>query len=137
MLEASFPEIAAWGSALAFAVAGLVNATAVPAVRKVYADWDIPARFYRTLGVVEIAAAACLMTPEFRLVGIALAGPIMFGSIVLLLDRQRYVYAVPAILMMVALIPAALAIPSRTSIAYVADVSAPAAVAVHAEVAER
>ena len=74
---ASFPVIAAWANAVVFASAGLVNVTALRAVREVYARWDIPGAFYRALGIVEIIAAALLGMPHLRVFGIAMAAPIM------------------------------------------------------------
>jgi hypothetical protein len=103
-----FPVIAAWANVAIFALAGLVNATAPGAVRDVYARWDIPVVFYRTLGVVEIVAATFLATPDWRLWGIVLAAPIMFGAIVMLLDHRLYGYAAPAMVALTMLIPATL-----------------------------
>src|ERR1700675_4852106 len=105
MVEAPFPVMAAWANAAVFALAGLVNLTALSAVRQVYARWDIPGAFYRTLGIVEIIAAALLAMPDFRAWGIAIAAPIMFGAIVMLLNHRQYLYAVPTVLVMAALVP--------------------------------
>jgi hypothetical protein len=115
MFEASFPVMAAWANAAVFALAGLVNLTAFGAVRKIYAHWDIPAAFYRTLGVVEIIAAALLAMPDSRAWGIAMAAPIMFGAIVMLLNHRHYLHAAPAFLVMAALVPGMLATPQPHS----------------------
>src|SRR5258705_6433243 len=109
MFEASFPVMAAWANAAVFALAGIVNFTALGGVREVYARWDIPAAFYRTLGIVEIIAAALLAMPDGRVWGIAIAAPIMFGGIVMLLNHRHYLYAAPAFLVMAALVPGRLA----------------------------
>jgi hypothetical protein len=111
MLIENFPIIAAWTNAAVFAVAGLINVTAVGRVRRFYTDWDVPIGFYRGLGVVEFIAAIFLVTPSLRIWGIALAGPIMFGAIVMLLDHRHYLYAVSAMLVMSALVPAAATLP--------------------------
>jgi hypothetical protein len=111
MAGASLPVMAAWANAALFLLAGVINLTAVRPVREVYERWDIPAGFYRSLGIVEIAAAAFLVSPEYRAWGIALALPIMFGSIVMLLDHRHYLIAVPALVIMAALAPAALSVP--------------------------
>jgi|SRR5882672_993734 len=113
MIGVSLPLMAAWANAGLFLVAGLINltATAIGPVREIYARWDIPTTFYRSLGIVEILAAAFLVTPEYRAWGIALAAPIMFGSIVMLLDHRHYLIAVPALVVMAALAPAALSVP--------------------------
>ena len=116
---ASFPVIAAWANAVVFASAGLVNVTALRAVREVYARWDIPGAFYRALGIVEIIAAALLGMPHLRVFGIAMAAPIMFGAIVTLLNHRHYLYAAPAVLIMAALVPGMLATPqSRSDVHY-------------------
>jgi len=124
MLTASFPVIAAWTNVAVFAFAGFVNLVAFGFVRRAYERWDIPVGFYRALGVVEIIAAAFLATPGFRLLGIALAAPILFGSVVMLLDHRHYVYAVSAMLVMTTLIAAAAAVPQqRFQIGYATELS--------------
>jgi len=115
MIAVSFPVIAAWANAGVFALAGFANLTAFGKVREIYARWDIPAAFYRTLGIVEIIAASMLAMPEHRAWGIAMAAPIMFGAIVILLNHRHYLYAVPAALVMAALIPGTLATPQPRS----------------------
>ena len=112
MFEVSFPVIAAWANAAIFAVAGLVNFTAVRAVREVYERWDVAPGVYRTLGLVELAAAVFLAMPSLRVWGLVLAAPIAFGSVVMLLDHRHYVYAASVIVMMSGLMAAILAIPS-------------------------
>jgi DoxX-like family len=109
MFEFSFPLMAVWANAAVLAIGGLVNMTALRAVREIYARWDIPGAFYRTLGIVEIIAAALLGMPQLRVLGIGMAAPIMFGSIVMLLNHRHYLYAVPAMLAMAALVPGTLA----------------------------
>ena len=115
MGEISFPVMAVWVNTAVFALAGLVNLTAFGKVREIYARWDIPAAFYRTLGIVEIIAASMLAMPELRAWGIAMAAPIMFGAIVMLLNHRHYLYAVPAALVMAALVPGTLATPQPRS----------------------
>lgn len=115
MFEASFPVMAAWANAAVFALAGLVNVTAFGAVREAYARWDIPASFYRTLGIVEIIAAALLAMPNLRAWGVAMAAPIMFGAIVMLLNHRLYRYAAPSVLVLAALVPGMLATPQHFS----------------------
>ena len=118
MFEASFPVMAVWANAAVFLSAGLVNVTAFRAVREAYASWDIPAAFYRTLGIVEIIAAAMLAMPQLRAWGIALAAPIMFGAIVMLLNHRLYRYAAPSVLVLAAFVPGMLATPHRSAIHY-------------------
>jgi DoxX-like family len=112
MDEFSFPVLAAWTNAAIFAAAGLVNFTAVKSVRDIYDRWDVAPGFYRTLGLVEIAAALFLAMPSLRLWGLMLAAPIAFGSVVMLLDHRHYLYAASVVVMMSGLLAAILAIPS-------------------------
>jgi hypothetical protein len=111
MFDTSIPVLAAWANVAVFAVAGLVNFTAVKSVRAVYERWDVASGFYRPLGLVEIAAAVCLAVPSLRFWGVLLASPIAFGSVVMLLDHRHYVYAASMVLMMSGLFAASLAIP--------------------------
>jgi hypothetical protein len=111
----SFAVIAVWANAGVFALAGLVNLTALSAVREIYARWDIPGAFYRGLGIVEIIAAALLGMPHLRVFGIAMAAPIMFGAIVMLLNHRHYLYAALTVLVMAALAPGMLATPQPHS----------------------
>jgi hypothetical protein len=111
MIDVSFPVMAAWANAAIFAAAGLVNFTAIKAVRDVYARWDVSPGFYRPLGLVEIAAAVFLAVPSLRMWGVLLATPIAFGSVVILLDHRNYLYAASVVVMMTGLVAAILAIP--------------------------
>ena len=112
MYEFSFPVLAAWMNAAIFATAGLINVTAVKGVRDVYSRWDVAPGFYRTLGLIELAAAVCFAVPSLRFWGVLLAAPIFFGSVVLLLDHRHYVYAASVVLMMFGLFAALMAVPS-------------------------
>src|SRR6185503_10584708 len=102
-----------------FSVAGLIKFTAVRSVRTVYDRWDVSPGFYRTLGLVEIAAAICFAVPSLRFWGVLLAAPIFFGSVVMLLDHRHYVYAASVAVMMTGLLAALLAIPPAPEFALV------------------
>ena len=119
MDDFSFPVFAAWTNAAVFALAGLINFTAVKSVRSVYDRWDVSPAFYRPLGLVEIAAAVFLAVPSLRTWGVLLAAPIFFGSVVMLLDHRHYVHAASVVLMMSGLFAAALAIPVTPEFALV------------------
>jgi hypothetical protein len=70
--------------------------------------------------VLDLAAAAMLVEPELRGWGIALAAVLTFGSVVTLLNHRHYAAAGAAILMMVALVPAALAVPRTDEVRFAA-----------------
>jgi len=103
--------MAAWANAGILLAAGLVNLVGFPRLHEIYAEYDIPAGFYRTIGIAEIFAALFLVTPELRVWGILLAAPIMFVSVVILLDHRQYRYAAPIVIMMAGLVAATLAVP--------------------------
>ena len=120
MIDFSFPVTAAWINAAIFAAAGLVNLSAIRSVREVYGRWDVSPGFYRPLGLVEIAAAACLAVPSLRFWGVLLAAPIAFGSVVMLLDHRHYLYAASMVFLMSGLAAATLAIPSTPQFVFTA-----------------
>jgi hypothetical protein len=120
MFDASLPVLAAWTNAAIFAVAGLVNLLAIGAVRETYMRWDIPALAYRTIGLIELVAAAFLAQPDLRVWGIVLVAPITFGAVVILLDHRHYFYAAAVSLMLVGFVPAMLAIPHARNIVHYA-----------------
>ena len=122
MFETSFPMLAVWASALLLISAALIHLAGIRGLGRLYAGWDMPVGFYFTIAMAELAAAYLLLTPEFRLWGILIAGVIAFGSVVLLLDQGQYLYAIPVIVFMVGLFPAALSIPvSHEHIRYAAE----------------
>jgi hypothetical protein len=80
-------------------------------VRDAYRRWDYPQRLRLVTGVLDLAAALMLVLPALRGWGIAVAAILTFGSVIIFLSHRQYRYAVPAIGLMVALVPAALAVP--------------------------
>ena len=128
----SVPVIAAFTEALIFAAAGVVNLSGMRWARRVYDRWDISAAIFRTLGVVELAVAMFLFSPETRLLGIVIAAPIIFGSVVMLLEHRHYIYAMPAMALMALLLVTMLAVPySRHSVHYAALTPVATAAAQH------
>ena len=110
----SFPFLIAWLVGAILMAAGLVNIAGPRKLRDAYANWEFPPRFYLVAGVLELTAAAFLAVPGMRSWGIALAGLISFGAVVTLFNQRRYWSAVPVLILMVALLPASLAVPSET-----------------------
>ena len=125
MFEIGIPVIAAWLNASVLTGASVVHLAGTRGLRALYAGWDVPTGFYVTIALLELVAAYFLITPELRFWGIAIAALIAFGSVVMLLDQGQYIFALPIVLFMLALVPAALAIPSsHEHIRYVASVGA-------------
>jgi hypothetical protein len=116
------PTLALWTNAAVLGGAGMVNLTALAPVRRAYASWEISTPSYVVVGALQLVAAGLLLVPALRLWGIALAALIAFGAVVLLLDRGRYITAVPVVFFMVALVAVALLVPpSHASIHYIAS----------------
>jgi len=78
-------------------------------VRRAYKRWDLPPRFYRVTGVIELLTALLLVTPQTRIWGLILGGLVTFAAEITLLNHRQYFWAMPGILLMAALIPAGLA----------------------------
>jgi uncharacterized membrane protein HdeD (DUF308 family) len=110
----SFPFLTTWLIGTVLMVVGIINIAGPRKLRETYANWEFPPRFYLVAGVLEVTAAAFLAVPELRLWGIVLAGLIGFGAVVTLFNQRRYLSAVPAIVLMIALLPASLAVPYET-----------------------
>ncbi len=62
--------------------------------------------FSRVAGVAQLFAALFLAIPQTRIWGSVLAAAILFVTVVGLLNRGKYLHAVPAIILL-ALVPAA------------------------------
>ena len=93
----------------AFCLAGVVNLSGSTHVRAVYRLWHYPHHFYRIVGIAELMAALFLIVPETRVWGIAAGGVIIFIVIVTLLHHRQYLWSLPAMLLLVSLVPASLA----------------------------
>ncbi len=100
-----------WVLASVFAGAAVVQIAGPAFVRRAYERWGFPPKFYRVVGAIELLAAAFLADPITRIWGVAIAGLVTFGGVVILLDHRQYAYTVPGLLLMAALVPAALASP--------------------------
>jgi hypothetical protein len=89
-----------------FALAATLNLAAPGFVRRFYRRWDYPRGFYYVAGAAQALTALFLAVPETRIWGGILGAFVLFAATVSLLNHRQYVYAVPAILVMVAIIPA-------------------------------
>jgi len=107
----SYPYFIVWAIGAILSVAGIVHIAAPRRLRDAYERWEFPARFYLVVGVLDVTAAAFLALPEWRSWGIALAAFIIFGTVITLVKHSRYMFAVPGVILMVALVPASFAVP--------------------------
>ena len=100
------------GSALAllltllFGLSALLNLSGPSFVVRLYRRWNYPRGFHYVVGLVEGLTALFLAIPETRIWGGILGAMVLFGAIVALLNHRKYAYAVPAIVLMLALAPA-------------------------------
>ncbi len=94
-----------------FGATGLLHMVGPQFVRRSYRRWGFPSNAHRVVGVLAILTALFLSNPVTRIWGVILAGFIIFFATVALLNRGRYAYSVPGLLLMAALVPAMLAGP--------------------------
>ena len=113
-----YDVIALWLSVI-FSVIGLVQLIGPHFVRETYRRWGYGRNVRLVTGVLDIVAAIMLGLPALRLWGIALAAILSFGSTIVFLNHRQYRQAVPAIGLMLALIPATVAVPRPAQIQFV------------------
>ena len=114
------PTIVCVSLAALFAAIGAVQLAGPRFLRTAYERWDYSPYLRIVTGVLDLAVAVMLLNPNERGWGIALGALLTFGSVVTLLNHRHYTAALAAILMMVALVPAALAVPRADEVRYIA-----------------
>ena len=110
MLHFSVPMMAVWANAAVLTLAGVMNLAGLRGLREIYAEWDVPEIFYHSVGLLQILAAVFLISADMRVYGILIAGPILFGAVVMLLNHERYALAAPVAAMMAVLLIATLTV---------------------------
>src|SRR5262245_11030044 len=116
----SLPTLVCTSLATLFAAIGMVQLTGPRFLRDAYEHWDYSQYLRIVTGFLDLAVAVMLVNPHERGWGIALGALLTFGSVVTLLNHRHYAAAGAAILMMVALVPAALAVPRADYVRYAA-----------------
>ena len=111
MQESSNFSVLASALAVVFWVIGVVHLLGPRFLRDAFEKWNYGTLARLVTGTLEVVAALMLAHPELRGWGIALAALIMFGAVITLLSHEQYLCAVPTIALMVALVPAILAVP--------------------------
>jgi len=101
-----FANVLAQGLAALFGLAALLNLAAPGFLRRAYARWEFPRGFYYVAATALAFTALFLAVPQTRIWGGILGAMVLFVTVVLLLNRGKYAYAVPAMLLMMALAPA-------------------------------
>jgi hypothetical protein len=94
-----------------FGAGGMLHMVGPAFVRRAYRNWGFHSNAHRVVGVLQILTALFLSNPVTRIWGVILAGFIIFFATVALLNRGKYAYSVPGLLLMLALVPASLAGP--------------------------
>ena len=104
-------SVIATALAAVFCMIGIIHLLGPRFLRDAFEKWNYGTRVRLATGALEIMVALMLAHPGLRGWGIALAALIMFGAIITLLRHEQYLCAAPSMALMVALIPAVLAVP--------------------------
>ena len=110
MLANSLPHLFADGLAAIYAIAAIIDLAGYRYIRARFRQWRHPRQFYQVTGVLQLITAIFLAIPQLRIWGIPLAGLITFVWIVTLLNHRQWSWAAAGMLLMMALVPASLAI---------------------------
>jgi hypothetical protein len=102
-----------------FGAIGVMQLAGPRFLRDAYARWDYSQYLRIVTGFLDLAVAVMLLNPHERGWGSALGALLIFGSVVTLLNHRHYAAAAAAILIMVALVPAALAVPRVDEVRFV------------------
>ena len=89
-----------------FGLSAVTHLAAPRFVRHVYQRWAFARGFYYVVGAAQILTALFLAVHQTRIWGGILGAVILFVTVVSLLNRGKYLYALPAILAMIAIAPA-------------------------------
>jgi len=96
---------------IVFGVGAVVQLAGPGFVQRAYRQWHLPHQFYRVTGSIGLLAAFFLAVPQTRIWGIALVYLVTFVAATTLLAHRQYAWSAPAIVLMVALVPATLDAP--------------------------
>jgi hypothetical protein len=111
--------------AMSLGLIGAVQLLGPRFVREAYKRWDYGPRVRIVTGGLDVLAAIMLAVPALRGWGIALAAVLTFGSVVVFLNHRQYRYALPAIGLLVALVPATVAVPRPAPVQFIGQKALP------------
>lgn len=111
----SLLPILIWSLATVFGVIGFLHILGPRFLRDAFENWNYGTRMRLITGLFEVAVAVMLLDPEMRAWGIGIAAVIMFAAVITLLNHEQYLCAIPSIVLMIALVPASLAVPPGES----------------------
>ena len=106
----NLPHLLAGILAMIFAITATIDLAGSRYISARFRQWRYPQQFYRVMGVLQLFTSLFLAMPQLRIWGIILAGLITFFWVVTLLNHRQWSWAVAGMLMMMALVPASLAI---------------------------
>jgi hypothetical protein len=106
----NLPHLLADALVVIFAGTATIELTGSRYIRAHFRRWRRPRRFYRVMGVLQLIAALFLATPQLGIWGIVLAGFVTFLWVATLLNHRQWSWAIAGMVMMMALVPASLAI---------------------------
>ncbi len=89
-----------------FGLSAALHLAAPGFLRRAYQRWAFARGFYYVVGTAQAMAALFLALHQTRIWGGILGAMILFVTVVRLLNRRKYLYALPAILAMIAIAPA-------------------------------
>ena len=119
MSDISIYDLFALWLSVVFSLIGTVQLIGPRFVREAYQRWNYGRRVRLVTGALDIVAAVMLGVPPARAWGIALAALLTFGSVVVFLNHRQYRQAIPAIALLLALIPATAAVPRQAPIQFI------------------
>jgi hypothetical protein len=96
---AALPNVLTW----IFATIGLVHIAPPRALVSAYRRWGYSRSFPVFASAMNILTAVLIADPDNRVLGIAIAGMVLFSASVILLSQRHYVGALPGIALLVAL----------------------------------
>jgi hypothetical protein len=94
-----------------FGAFGLFQLAGPGFLRRIYRRWRFPANSHHVIGLVALTTALFLSDPITRIWGVILGALFAFVAVVTLLNHGKYVWSVPGMVVLVALVPATLAGP--------------------------
>lgn len=110
MIHSSFPSTVVVLLTIFFVISAVIQLPGLAFVRRAYNRWGYPPKFYRVTGAIELLIALFLTLPQTRIWGVTLAVLVIFVAELTLLKNGQYMWSVLGFVLMLALVPAALAI---------------------------
>lgn len=94
-----FWVIVSWLLAAAFLAGGIVNMLGRPSVRADFRRWGYPENFHFVPGILQLAAAALIVIPGYRLYGLLLGAAVCIAAALTLLRWKEYSHLAPSIVL--------------------------------------